>query len=197
MPILGQCSRKACEAGDSTQPQPWDLQQLEPSTSDSRRWPLTSPTKPARASPGMRIFVPPLLYYGFHRPAPVAISAAPIPAALFASAGQWPASLVIRLPSPTARSPIAAAPWCADTSTTPTPISNLKPHFAASGCTNSSQAKNIIRLIPPLGTSPHRAIAPHHRLAPAGYAFSASWIVLTGRNNSSSFEGRETNPNCS
>jgi hypothetical protein len=77
------------------------------------------------------------------------------------------------------------------------PISNLRPHFAASGCTNSSQAKNIIRLIPPLGTSPHRAIAPHHPLALAGYAFSASWIVLTGRNNSSSFEGRETNPNCS
>ena len=78
-----------------------------------------------------------------------------------------------------------------------TSISNLKPHFAASGCTNSSQAKNIIRFIPPLGTSPHRAIAPHHPLAPAGYAFSASWIVLTGRNNSSSFEGRETNPNFS
>ena len=147
--------------------------------------------------PGICIFVPPLLHYGFHRPAPVAFSVAPIPAALSASAGQWPASLVIRLPSPTARSPIAAAPWCADTSTTPTPISNLKPHFAASGCTNSSQAKNIIRLIPPLGTSPHRAIAPHHPLAPAGSAFSAAWIVLTGRNNSSSFEGRETNPNCS
>ena len=36
----------------------------------------------------MRIFVPPLLHYGFHRPAPVAFSVAPIPAALSASAGQ-------------------------------------------------------------------------------------------------------------
>ena len=32
--------------------------------------------------------MPPLLYYGFHRPAPVAVSVAPIPAALSASAGQ-------------------------------------------------------------------------------------------------------------
>jgi hypothetical protein len=31
--------------------------------------------------------------YGFHRPAPVAASAAPVPVALSASAGQWPASL--------------------------------------------------------------------------------------------------------
>jgi len=53
-----------------------------------------------------------------------------------ASAGQWPASLAIRLPSPTARSPIAAVPWCAGTSTTPTTISNLKPHSAAQGCSN-------------------------------------------------------------
>src|ERR1035437_9881243 len=69
----------------------------------------------------MLTFIPPPLHYGFHRPAPVASSAAPVPAALFASAGQWPASLAVRLPSPTARSPIAAAPWCAGTTTTPTP----------------------------------------------------------------------------
>ena len=59
-------------------------------------------------------------------------------------------------PIPTARSPIAAAPWCAGTSTTPTAISNLKPHFAASSCTDSSQAKTIIRLIPPLARIFHR-----------------------------------------
>ena len=47
---------------------------------------------------GERDLVPPLVHYGFHRPAPVAFSAAPIPAALSASAGQWPASLVIRWP---------------------------------------------------------------------------------------------------
>ncbi len=65
---------------------------------------ISPPNK--RVSPGIRIFVPPLLRYGLHRPAPVAFSVAPIPAALSASAGQWPASLVIRLPSPTARSPM-------------------------------------------------------------------------------------------
>src|ERR1017187_4376266 len=73
-----------------------------------------------RVSPGILIFIPPPLHYGFHRPATVASSAAPVPAALSASAGQWPASLAIRLPSPTARSPSAAAPWCAGTTTTPT-----------------------------------------------------------------------------
>ena len=34
--------------------------------------------------------------YGFQRPAPVASSAAPVPAVLSASAGQWPASLCSR-----------------------------------------------------------------------------------------------------
>jgi hypothetical protein len=74
-----------------------------------------------RVSPGMHTFIPPPLHYGFHRPARVASSAAPVPAALSASAGQWPASLAIRLPPPTARSPSAAAPWCAGTTTTPAP----------------------------------------------------------------------------
>ena len=42
------------------------------------------------------------------------------PSAALASRGQWPA-LGIRLPSPTAGSPTAAAPWCAGTAITPTP----------------------------------------------------------------------------
>src|ERR1035437_5960351 len=66
----------------------------------------------------MLIFIPPPRHYGSHRPAPVASSAAPVPAALSASASQWPALLAIRLPSPTARSPGAAAPSCAGTTIT-------------------------------------------------------------------------------
>ena len=62
-----------------------------------------------------------------HRLAPVAFSAAPIPAGPFASPGQWPASPGIRLPSPTARSPSAAAPSCAGTTTTPTLPSPKRP----------------------------------------------------------------------
>src|ERR1035441_2394214 len=75
--------------------------------------------RPERVSPGILTSIPPPLHYGLHRPAPVASSAGPVPAALSASAGQWPASLVIRLPFPTARSTSAAAPWYADTTTTP------------------------------------------------------------------------------
>ena len=50
---------------------------------------------------------------------------------------------------------------------------------------NNHKGPNLSGVDPPTGQ------------IPADYAFSASWIVLTGRNNSSSFEGRETNPNCS
>src|ERR1035438_3771616 len=66
------------------------------------------------------LMLPPL-HYGFHRPAPVAFSAAPVPAAALASRGQWPASPAIRPPSPTARPPNGAEPWCAGTTTTPVP----------------------------------------------------------------------------
>src|ERR1035437_882373 len=114
--------------------------------------------KRVKGSPGIRMFTPPLLDYGFHRPAPVAFSAAPISAALSASAGQWPASPVIRLPSPTARSPIAAAPWYAGTTTQPIPPFPKPPSSSPPGALRSFPA-------PPTRTPATARLPPHH--APA------------------------------
>ena len=77
-----------------------------------------------RVGPGMwnNLWLRPL-HYGFHRLAPSGFSSAPVAGARRAAPGQWPASLSIRLPSPTVRSPAADAPSCAGTATTPKPPS--------------------------------------------------------------------------